>query len=146
MLAQLKRFIWILISSQENNPVRHVYVEPVFLILFQPNMGLFKDCYHHMTDAGVDSTASNTLLIFLTLTVSLFVTIFTAFYCLPVLSSAVCLWCFRLRMVWLEDVGVDVQVCRSKCWKKRDDNGIIKHAETVTLHFQRPAEDAADHE
>lgn len=95
-----------------------------------------------MTDVVVDSTASNALLIFLPLTVSLFVTIFTAFYCLPGLSSAVCLGCFRLRMVWLEDVGVDVQVSRSKCWK----NGIMKHTETVTLHFHRPDEDTVDHE
>lgn len=78
------------------------------LVLFQPNMGLFKDSYPHMTDIVADSTASTALLIFLTLTVSLFVTIFTVFYCLSALTPALWLWCFGLRTVWLEDVSVDV--------------------------------------
>lgn len=80
------------------------------LVLFQPNMGLFNDSYPHMTDIVADSTASTALLIFLTPTVSLFVTIFTVFHCLSTLTPALWLWCFGLRTVWLEDVGVDVSM------------------------------------
>lgn len=45
------------------------------LMWYHPNMGLREDCYPHMTDIVADSAA---LLIFLTLAVSLLVTVFAA--------------------------------------------------------------------